>query len=158
MALKGRSFLTLKDFTPEEITRLTKLIMFPDEGLFEYDNNYAERVAKGLIGLVEEENPEEVLKQKEIQSLINNIKEANKDLDKYKLEQEYRFPVTLVPSYDLFNAYFSTYGYNRIVMFDTRCNDEMLVYKDDFLKVFYHELTHAINLNIRNKFWYGFRN
>ena len=76
---------------------------------------------------------------------------------KYKLEQEYRFPVTLVPSYDLFNAYFSTYGYNRIVMFDTRCNDEMLVYKDDFLKVFYHELTHAINLNIRNKFWYGFR-
>lgn len=76
---------------------------------------------------------------------------------KYKLEQVYRFPVTLIPSYDSFNAYFSTYGYNRIVMFDTRCNDEMLVYKDDFLKVFYHELTHAINYNIRNKFWYGFR-
>lgn len=76
---------------------------------------------------------------------------------KYKLEQEYRFPVTLIPTYDSFNAYFSTYGYNRIVMFDTRCNDEMLVYKDDFLKVFYHELTHAINYNIRNKFWYGFR-
>ena len=76
---------------------------------------------------------------------------------KYKLEQVYRFPVTLIPNYDSFNAYFSTYGYNRIVMFDTRCNDEMLVYKDDFLKVFYHELTHAINYNIRNKFWYGFR-
>ena len=76
---------------------------------------------------------------------------------KYKLEQEYRFPVTLIPNYDMFNAYFSTYGYNRIVMFDTRCNDEMLVFKDDFLKVFYHELTHAINFNIRNKFWYGFR-
>ena len=44
-------------FTTEEITRLTKLIMFPDEGLFEYDNNYEDRVAKGLIGLVEDEEP-----------------------------------------------------------------------------------------------------
>ena len=44
-------------FTTEEITRLTKLIMFPDEGLFEYDKNYEDRVAKGLIGLVEDEEP-----------------------------------------------------------------------------------------------------
>ena len=50
-------------FTPEEITRLTKLIMFPDEGLFEYDDSYAERVAKGLIGLVEEETPEETMEE-----------------------------------------------------------------------------------------------
>lgn len=48
-------------FSPEEITRLTKLIMFPDEGLFEYDSTYEERMSKGLVGFVEAEPVEETV-------------------------------------------------------------------------------------------------
>ena len=44
-------------FTIEEITRLTKLIMFPEDGLYDYDRTYEDRLAKGLIGLVDDESP-----------------------------------------------------------------------------------------------------
>ena len=42
-------------FTTDEITKLTKMIIFPEDGLYEYDRGYEERVAKGLIGYVEDE-------------------------------------------------------------------------------------------------------
>lgn len=41
-------------FSEDELSKLTKLIMFPDEGLYQYDKTYEERLAKGLIGLTEE--------------------------------------------------------------------------------------------------------
>ena len=42
-------------FTNDEISKLTKMIIFPEDGLFEYDKGYEERLAKGLIGYVEDE-------------------------------------------------------------------------------------------------------
>ncbi len=49
---------SFETFSEEELTKLTKLIMFPDEGLYQFDQTYEERLAKGLIGLTEE--PEEI--------------------------------------------------------------------------------------------------
>ena len=50
-------------FSEEELAKLTKLIMFPDEGLYQYDQSYEDRLSKGLIGLTEEpvEEVEEVV-------------------------------------------------------------------------------------------------
>jgi len=45
-------------FTQEEISTLTKLIIFPDEGLYEYNDSYDERVSKGLINSGEPEQAE----------------------------------------------------------------------------------------------------
>lgn len=45
-------------FTQEEISTLTKLIIFPDEGLYEYNDSYDERVSKGLIDSGEPEQAE----------------------------------------------------------------------------------------------------
>ena len=44
-------------FTTDEVSKLTKMIIFPEDGLYEYDRGYEERVAKGLIGYVEDETP-----------------------------------------------------------------------------------------------------
>ena len=40
-------------FTEDELSKLTKLIMFPDEGLYQYNQTYPERLEKGLVGLTE---------------------------------------------------------------------------------------------------------
>lgn len=42
-------------FSDEEVKELAKLIIFPDEGLYEYRESYAERRANGLIDLEAEE-------------------------------------------------------------------------------------------------------
>ena len=48
-------------FSEEELSKLTKLIMFPDEGLYRFNQTYADRLAKGLIGVTEvtDETPQE---------------------------------------------------------------------------------------------------
>lgn len=40
-------------FSEDELSKLTKLIMFPDEGLYQYNQTYPERLEKGLVGLTE---------------------------------------------------------------------------------------------------------
>lgn len=56
---------SFETFSEEELTKLTKLIMFPDEGLYQFDQTYEERLAKGLIGLTEE--PEEIEEESTIE-------------------------------------------------------------------------------------------
>ena len=46
---------TFQIFDDEELSKLTKWIMFPDEVLYQFDKEYEERQSKGIIGLVEEE-------------------------------------------------------------------------------------------------------
>ena len=67
-------------FTTEEIAKLTKIIMFPDEGLLEYDRMYEERVAKGLIGFIEDES-EEVVRMNEggVQTFVSPEGQVNLD-------------------------------------------------------------------------------
>lgn len=62
-----KKILSLFDlFDENEIKELTKIIMFPDDGLFEYAKNYDKRLANGEISLdnqssvIEENNIEEI--------------------------------------------------------------------------------------------------
>ena len=59
-------------FSPEEITSLTKLIMFPDDGLYEYDEKYEERRSKGLVGFIEEDEEEITLTEEGTSLLYGN--------------------------------------------------------------------------------------
>lgn len=65
-----------------------------------------------------------------------------------------RIPVYLNPDVQILNAYFTPYPYNHIVLYDTTPTDGSLgSFHNTILKVFYHELTHAISMNIRTPFW-----
>lgn len=67
-----------------------------------------------------------------------------------------RIPVYLIANNQLLNAYFAIIPYNHIVLYDTGIfESELSNLKDNILMVFYHELTHAISLNIRSPFWQG---
>lgn len=73
--------------------------------------------------------------------------------DTYNLIHDFRMPVTITSSQDMFNAYFTQAPYNRIVLFDTQSPASMAVFEEDLLMVFRHELTHAITINIKTPFW-----
>lgn len=64
-----------------------------------------------------------------------------------------RFPVTITHSVDSLNAYFSPVLYNSIVLYDTVPSSSLDMFENTIESVFYHELTHAVTLNMKNKFW-----
>ena len=65
-----------------------------------------------------------------------------------------RLPVYLDPDVDVLDAAFTAYPYNRIYLYDTIPSDgEIAVFRNSILRVFYHELTHAVSINIRSPFW-----
>ena len=53
------------------------------------------------------------------------------------------------------NAYFSPAPFNHIVLFANQPETSMDVFTNEYLWVFKHELTHAINFNLKNKFWHN---
>lgn len=65
-----------------------------------------------------------------------------------KTEPYQRFPVTVTHQVESMNAYFTPLPYNRIVLFDTY-PDNLDMYENTIESVFYHELTHAVTLNIK---------
>ncbi len=71
----------------------------------------------------------------------------------YNLIHEFRLPVTITSSQDMFNAYFTNTSYNHIVLFDTQPPMSMAVFAEDLLMVFRHELSHAITMSIKTPFW-----
>ena len=73
--------------------------------------------------------------------------------DTYNLIHDFRMPVTITSSQDMFNAYFTQMPYNHIVLFDTQSPASMAVFEEDLLMVFRHELTHAITINIKTPFF-----
>ncbi len=59
----------------------------------------------------------------------------------------WRMPVYIMPNKEVLNAYFTPIPYFRIVLFDTVPTEgELTNLNNNILKVFYHELTHAISL------------
>ena len=65
-----------------------------------------------------------------------------------------RIPVYVNPDQKDLNAYFTSYLYNRIVVYDALPVDGALSgSRDVILKVFYHELVHLVSLNVRTPFW-----
>lgn len=64
-----------------------------------------------------------------------------------------RLPVVVTPETDALNAYFSPFPYNRIVVYDTVPPESLAVFSDALLSVFYHEVIHAISLNMKSPNW-----
>ncbi|HZK20174.1 MAG TPA: hypothetical protein VFC68_05545 [Treponemataceae bacterium] len=63
-------------------------------------------------------------------------------------------PVVITPETDQINGYYTAAPYNRIVLFDTAVfTPSLQVFEQTMRSVFYHELTHAISLNIRSPVW-----
>ena len=71
------------------------------------------------------------------------------------IREHRRFPVLLTRETAVFNAYFTTFPYNRIVLYDAAPPSSFSVFSDNLASVFYHELVHALTLNIRSPFWKG---
>ena len=61
-----------------------------------------------------------------------------------------RIPVTFTPHTDLFNGFYSTFGYS-IMLFDTPMDIEWTSFANSLEGLFIHELTHAVSLNTRNR-------
>lgn len=79
----------------------------------------------------------------------------------YGLEPDFRLPVVITPTIDLYNAFYTPAPYNRIVLFDTSTqtlDDLSSSFSDNLLSTFRHELTHAVTFNMKNGFWKGFTN
>ena len=73
----------------------------------------------------------------------------------YSLDFDFRLPVTISTTYQGMNAYFSPAPFNHIVLFANQPETSMDVFTNEYLWIFKHELTHAINYNLKNKFWYN---
>ena len=66
----------------------------------------------------------------------------------------FRMPVVITPEKDTLNAYYTSFPYNRIVLYDTLPTTSALsVFSETFINVFYHELVHAVSLQKKNSFF-----
>ena len=66
----------------------------------------------------------------------------------------FRMPVVITPEKDTLNAYYTSFPYNRIVLYDTLPTTSALsVFSETFVNVFYHELVHAVSLQKKNSFF-----
>lgn len=72
----------------------------------------------------------------------------------YGITQKFRMPVVLAPGVEQFNAYWSGYPYNHIVLYDTASIEDLNVFSQTLLSTFRHELTHGVTYNHRSPFWY----
>lgn len=66
----------------------------------------------------------------------------------------FRIPVVITPEIDTLNAYYTSFPYNRIVLYDTSPTASSLaVFSETLVNVFYHELVHAVSLQKKNSFF-----
>ena len=85
--------------------------------------------------------------------LIQNADELCEKLyGTYGLYPYFRMPVVLTSGYESFNAYWTSYPYNHIVLFDTSLISDLSVFSQTVLSTFTHELTHAITYNMKGPF------
>lgn len=63
----------------------------------------------------------------------------------------FRMPVVITPAVESFNAYWTAYPYNHIVLYDTYPIKELEVFSQSFLSTFKHELTHAYTYNLKSE-------
>ena len=68
----------------------------------------------------------------------------------YGITPQFRMPVVITPAVEEFNAYWTNYPYNHIVVYDTGTIDDLMVFSETLLSTFKHELTHAITYNMRS--------
>ena len=71
----------------------------------------------------------------------------------FETEPYQRFPVTITKQLEQINAYFALVPYNRIVLFDTATTEGIDNNEKSLETIFYHELTHAVTMNIKAGFF-----
>ncbi|WP_407397402.1 hypothetical protein [Treponema sp.] len=71
----------------------------------------------------------------------------------YKVEPDFKIPVVITSRTENYNAYFTNYNYNHIVLYDTVPDESMLEFSRTIRSTFLHELTHLVSTNARNGFW-----
>lgn len=71
----------------------------------------------------------------------------------YKVEPDFKIPLVITPRTENFNAYFTNYNYNHLVIYDTTPGESMMNYRNTLKSVFTHELTHLVSTNAKNGFW-----
>src|SRR5574344_461457 len=59
-------------------------------------------------------------------------------------------PITISPIRDEMNAYFTPAYYNMIVLYDTVPDEQLAVNTENLLQVLYHELVHAVTMNMKS--------
>ena len=79
-------------FEPSEVNVLTKLIMFPEDGLEEYDSTYEDRLKRGLVGEVEEVVYEEPVKEEIVEKPIVFASEQHEEEPQRQAEQPLPHP------------------------------------------------------------------
>ncbi len=73
--------------------------------------------------------------------------------DMLGIDPELRIPVVITNTYKVNNAYYTSYPYNMIVLYDqVSISDSLAVFEETMLSIFRHELTHALIYNIRGSF------
>ena len=87
--------------------------------------------------------------------LYENADQLYEDIaKKLNTETNLSIPVLIRSDIQALNAYFTSYPYNRIVLYDTiPDNQSLAVFSETILSVFYHELVHAVTLNMKSKPW-----
>ncbi|WP_027728105.1 hypothetical protein [Treponema sp. C6A8] len=73
----------------------------------------------------------------------------------YGIKPQYRMPLVITQKVEQFNANWSSYPYNHIVIYDTFPTDNLQVLEDTILGTFWHEITHSVTYNMKNPFWKG---
>lgn len=77
--------------------------------------------------------------------------------NKFEAEPNLRFPVSVTREVQSLNGFYSPFPYNMIVLYVAEpASPEMESYPDTLLSVFYHELTHAVTLNMKSPFFQEF--
>ena len=61
------------------------------------------------------------------------------------------FPVVITQGVEEFNAYYTYFPYNHIVIYDTAEISDLAVFSQTLLSVFTHELTHALTYNYKDE-------
>ncbi|MDR1786709.1 MAG: hypothetical protein LBR23_09660 [Spirochaetaceae bacterium] len=70
-----------------------------------------------------------------------------------KTEPSFHIPLVITRSSDSLNAYYSPYPYKRLVVYDTVPDYSLSVQGDSLLSVVYHEIIHAVSLNLKHPAW-----
>ncbi len=73
--------------------------------------------------------------------------------EKYIVPHDFRTTVSICHTNTRFNASYSPFPYNTIVLYDTVPEDSMMVFSEVLLNTFRHELIHAMTYNSKNTFW-----
>ena len=73
---------------------------------------------------------------------------SSPELEKKEIgKPQFRMPVVITPQREAFNAYYSNYTFNHIVLYDTLPEESGSVSSNELENTFLHELTHAVSFN-----------